>query len=120
MAAVAMIVPATVATFLWEELALGELLFNLAAPITQKDRVYPVECKGNVLSQSIYCGKLWLQEEPGKVELCKGTIQRAEDGEVLIVTSALTIAEVLWRKGGPRSSGTTASSQKMRSMWQLL
>jgi len=44
----------------------------------------------------------WLQEEPGKVELCKGTIQRAEAGEVLIVTSALTIAEVLWRKGGPR------------------
>ena len=54
----------------------------------------------------------WLQEEPGKVELCKGTIQRAEAGEVLIVTSALTIAEVLWRKGGPRSSGTTASAKR--------
>jgi predicted nucleic acid-binding protein len=44
----------------------------------------------------------WLQEEAGKVELCKGTIKRAEAGDVLIVTSALTLAEVLWRKGGPK------------------
>jgi predicted nucleic acid-binding protein len=44
----------------------------------------------------------WLQEEPGKVELCAGTIERAKAGEVLIVTSALTIAEVLWLRGGPR------------------
>lgn len=44
----------------------------------------------------------WLQAEEGKVDLCKGTIKRAEDGEVLIVTSALTITEVLWRRGGPK------------------
>jgi hypothetical protein len=44
----------------------------------------------------------WLQEEPGKIELCRGTIHRAEAGEVLIVTSALTMAEVIWRKGGPK------------------
>jgi predicted nucleic acid-binding protein len=44
----------------------------------------------------------WLQEEADKVKLCKGTIERAEAGEVLIVTSALTIAEVLWLKGGPK------------------
>lgn len=44
----------------------------------------------------------WLQEEPGKVELCAGTIERAQSGEVMIVTSALTIAEVLWMRGGPR------------------
>ncbi len=43
----------------------------------------------------------WLQEEPGKVELCDGTLHRAESGEVLILTSALTLAEVLWRRGGP-------------------
>jgi hypothetical protein len=42
----------------------------------------------------------WLQEEPGKVELCEGTIDRAKYGEVLIITSALTIAEVLWLRGG--------------------
>lgn len=29
-------------------------------------------------------------------------IERAERGEVLIITSALTLAEVLWLRGGPR------------------
>lgn len=43
-----------------------------------------------------------LQEEPGKVELCAGTLQRAKRGDAVIVTSALTLAEVLWRRGGPR------------------
>jgi predicted nucleic acid-binding protein len=43
----------------------------------------------------------WLQQEPGKVELCEGTIERAEQGEVVIFTSALTIAEVLWLRGAP-------------------
>ena len=46
----------------------------------------------------------WLQNEPGKVELCNGTLKRAQGGEVLIVTSALTIAEVLWLRGGPKIS----------------
>lgn len=44
----------------------------------------------------------WLQNEPGKAELCDGTIKRAEAGEVLIITSALTITEVLWLRGGPK------------------
>jgi len=44
----------------------------------------------------------WLQEEVGKVELCQGTLGRAVAGEVVIVTSALTLAEVLWMRGGPR------------------
>lgn len=44
----------------------------------------------------------WLQEESDKLKKCKGTLERAENGEVLILTSALTIAEVLWKKGGPR------------------
>jgi predicted nucleic acid-binding protein len=43
----------------------------------------------------------WFQNEAGKVELCKGTLQRAEAGEVVIFTSALTIAEVLWMRGAP-------------------
>jgi predicted nucleic acid-binding protein len=43
----------------------------------------------------------WLQAEPGKVELCAGTLKRADEGEVLIFTSALTIAEVLWMRGAP-------------------
>ena len=44
----------------------------------------------------------WLQAEPGKMELCQGTLDRADRGEILIITSALTIAEVLWLRGGPR------------------
>jgi predicted nucleic acid-binding protein len=43
----------------------------------------------------------WLQAEPGKAELCAGTLKRADQGEVLILTSALTIAEVLWMRGAP-------------------
>jgi predicted nucleic acid-binding protein len=44
----------------------------------------------------------WLQEEAGKVEVCGGTLERAKAGEVLIITSALTLTEVLWKKGAPR------------------
>lgn len=43
-----------------------------------------------------------LQEEPGKRDRCDGTIARAKAGEVLIVTSTLTIAEVLWLRNAPR------------------
>jgi predicted nucleic acid-binding protein len=46
----------------------------------------------------------WLQNESGKADLCEGTIKRAEAGEVLIITSALTISEVLWMRGAPRVS----------------
>lgn len=44
----------------------------------------------------------WLQAEPEKAELCAGTLRRATEGEVLILTSALTLAEVLWMKGAPQ------------------
>lgn len=44
----------------------------------------------------------WLQAEKGKVELCQGTLERATAGEVLIVTSSLTMAEVLWLRNAPR------------------
>lgn len=44
----------------------------------------------------------WLQEEEGKVDLCRATLERAKSGEVLIVTSALTMAEVLWMKKAPK------------------
>jgi predicted nucleic acid-binding protein len=43
----------------------------------------------------------WLQAEPGKTDLCAGTLNRADQGEVIIFTSALTIAEVLWMRGAP-------------------
>lgn len=43
----------------------------------------------------------WFQEEAGKVELCEGTLERAKNGEIIIVTSALTLAEVLWMRNNP-------------------
>jgi predicted nucleic acid-binding protein len=46
----------------------------------------------------------WLQNEPGKEHLCRATFERAGRGEVILVTSALTIAEVLWTKNAPRIS----------------
>lgn len=41
----------------------------------------------------------YLQEEGDKVDACEEVLQAAEDGKVVIVTSALTIAEVLALKG---------------------
>lgn len=52
----------------------------------------------------------YLQAEPGKVEKCDGVLERAERGEVLIVTSALTIAEVLWMRGAPRLTKDKAAT----------
>lgn len=43
-----------------------------------------------------------LQAEPDKVQQCGGTLERAAAGEVGIITSALTITEVLWTKGSPK------------------
>ncbi len=48
------------------------------------------------------CFLAWFNDETGKAEFCDGVIQRAERGEVLIVTSALTLAEVLWMRGQKR------------------
>ena len=41
----------------------------------------------------------WLQDEADKVDGCKQVLSAAEDGKILIVTSALTIAEVLALRG---------------------
>jgi len=41
------------------------------------------------------CFLRWLKKEPD-YEKCKGVIQKAEEGEIQIVTSALTIAEVIY------------------------
>ena len=48
------------------------------------------------------CFLAHFQSEKGKVEKCDGVLQRAGRGEVLIVTSALTLAEVLWMRDAPR------------------
>lgn len=43
----------------------------------------------------------WLAEEEDKVEECQAVIRAAEAGKTLLITSALTLAEVLLLRGGP-------------------
>ena len=43
----------------------------------------------------------YFQEESGRVELCRGTLERAGAGDVCIITSTLTIAECLWLRNSP-------------------
>ena len=44
----------------------------------------------------------WLKREPDKVSYCQPVLDAAERGDVTVITSALTIAEVLWLKGNPK------------------
>lgn len=44
----------------------------------------------------------WLQNERGREAACRDTLEAAQNGDFLIVTSALTLAEVLWLRGAPR------------------
>jgi hypothetical protein len=41
----------------------------------------------------------WLAEEPDKVGICKPVIEAAEAGNVVLVTSAITLTEVIKLKG---------------------
>ena len=41
----------------------------------------------------------WLSEEPDKVPDCKPVLESAEAGNITLITSALTIAEVPWFEG---------------------
>lgn len=50
------------------------------------------------------CFLALFQNEKGHAELCEGTLERAEKGEVVIITSTLTVAEVLWLRDGPKLS----------------
>ncbi len=42
-----------------------------------------------------------IQEEPGRIEHCRSVMQAATDGKLVIMTSALTIAEVIRGGGEP-------------------
>jgi len=44
----------------------------------------------------------WLKPEPEKAEKCKGVIQLAEKGDLKILTSAITLTEVIKLKGAPK------------------
>ena len=52
----------------------------------------------------------WLAEESDKVDYCRPVIEAAEAGRVRILTSALTIPEVLWKKGQDRISADSAAN----------
>lgn len=43
----------------------------------------------------------WFNREPDKVEACRGLVQASEKKEVQIVTSAITLTEVIKIKGQP-------------------
>jgi predicted nucleic acid-binding protein len=58
----------------------------------------------------------WLQAEPDKEEECGQVLQAAEEGKVLIVTSALTIAEVLNLRGHPKLP--TASREQTKAFFR--
>lgn len=50
----------------------------------------------------------WLAEEPDKADECRAVIRAAEEGKTQLVTSALTVAEVLWLRGEPRIPAESA------------
>jgi predicted nucleic acid-binding protein len=50
----------------------------------------------------------WLKGEPDRVSECKPILQAAEAGNVTLVTSALTIVEVLWLKGHKKVEASEA------------
>lgn len=58
----------------------------------------------------------WLKQEADKVDECRSCIDWAEAGELTIVTSALTLAEVLYLKGGPKIEHE--DRQKVRAFFE--
>ncbi|MBF0373093.1 MAG: type II toxin-antitoxin system VapC family toxin [Alphaproteobacteria bacterium] len=47
------------------------------------------------------CFLAYFQEEADRVGACQATLERAEAGDILIVTSTLTLAECLWLRNAP-------------------
>ncbi len=43
----------------------------------------------------------WFNNEPDKADKCKGTLEKAQNGELIIITSALTLTEVIKIKNKP-------------------
>ena len=58
----------------------------------------------------------YLNEEEDKVDLCQEVLDEAEKDKILIVTSALTIAEALWLKDGRKI--VKEKSEKIRKFFQ--
>ena len=60
----------------------------------------------------------WLAEEPDKVEDCRPVIEAAEAGTITIVTSALTIPEVLWIKSHPEKKIPVKNAKKVEAFFR--
>jgi len=60
----------------------------------------------------------WLAEEPDKVNECRPVIEAAEAGTITLVTSTLTIAEVLWLKGQPQKKLLPQSAHKVEAFFR--
>ena len=58
----------------------------------------------------------WLKEEPDKLGECEAGIRLAERGKLVLVTSALTLAEVLRLKG--KNSIPVADREKVRRFFE--
>ncbi len=57
-----------------------------------------------------------LNNEKDKIKCCQGVMKKAEAGELLIVTSALTLIEVIRMKGKPRL--TSAVEKTIRGFFE--
>ena len=64
----------------------------------------------------------WLAEEPDKIDYCRPVIEAAEAGKVRILTSTLTIAEVLWIRGRDRIRADSAAKVEAfcRHQWTVV
>lgn len=54
----------------------------------------------------------WLKAEADKVNECRPVLEAAEAGEITIITSAITIAEVLRLKGHERIEASQAKKSR--------
>lgn len=57
-------------------------------------------------------------EEPDRVDHCAALLEDAENGEILIVTCALTLAEVLALRGQPRLPPAPALKRKVTEFFK--
>lgn len=58
----------------------------------------------------------WLAEEEDKVEECRAVIRAAEEGKTILITSALTLTEVLWMRRRERIPAESA--EKVQQFFQ--
>jgi predicted nucleic acid-binding protein len=60
----------------------------------------------------------WLAAEPDKVAECRPVIEAAEGGSIVLVTSALTLTEVLWLKGHGQQKLSAQHAKKIEDFFR--